>query len=118
MRRCGPKARDYTDAEMQLVRDMRAAGQHWTVIGDRLGVCHSTARLLGKRLGLAGKVTQAEQAAPLPVINRETLPAGHPFTWGLLTAGTMLEGAEYLYLPPTIRVGLRARYTANHGKNA
>jgi hypothetical protein len=26
---------------------------------------------------------------------REPLPAGHPLSWGLITAGTLLEGGRY-----------------------
>jgi hypothetical protein len=33
-------------------------------------------------------------------LRRGPLPAGHPDTWGLLTAGTVLEGAPYEYRPP------------------
>ncbi len=47
-------------------------------------------------------VTPARQvaSAPSPALAsdplRDPLPAGHPVTWGLLTAGTCLEGAAYL----------------------
>ena len=27
--------------------------------------------------------------------DRPALPAGHPLTWGLLTRGTVLDGADY-----------------------
>jgi hypothetical protein len=30
---------------------------------------------------------------------RGTLPAGHPLSWGLLTAGTVLDGAAYADAP-------------------
>ena len=29
--------------------------------------------------------------------DRPALPAGHPLSWGLLTNGTVLDGAEYPY---------------------
>jgi hypothetical protein len=34
---------------------------------------------------------------------REPLPAGHPETWRVLTAGTVLEGEGYEYRAPAIR---------------
>ncbi len=33
--------------------------------------------------------------APAPHDDRTTLPAGHPPSWGLLTAGTVLAGSAY-----------------------
>jgi hypothetical protein len=34
-------------------------------------------------------------ALALDVAERPPLPAGHPLSWGLITQGTVLDGAEY-----------------------
>jgi hypothetical protein len=34
-----------------------------------------------------------------PEAGRGALPAGHPLSWGLLTAGTVLDGAPYFHIP-------------------
>jgi hypothetical protein len=34
-----------------------------------------------------------------PEAGRTALPAGHPLSWGPLTAGTVLDGAPYAHTP-------------------
>lgn len=51
-----------------------------------------------RRMPLAGARWQAARTDDDP--KRNPLPAGHPATWGLLTAGTVLDGAQYEYRPP------------------
>lgn len=50
------------------------------------------------RLGITARL-QLPQRKPAPMPNddatRDPLPAGHPISWGLLVAGTSLEGAPY-----------------------
>lgn len=45
--------------------------------------------------------------------DREPLPAGHPVTWGLLTDGTVLEGAPYDYRPPYPLLPMLARFVGD-----
>lgn len=88
----------------------------WTPQADaRLFQMHASGvsmRALARAFGL-GRQAISERAMrlgihtrlPLPVrkpalisnedATREPLPAGHPISWGLLTAGTSLEGAAY-----------------------
>jgi len=32
----------------------------------------------------------------------DALPAGHPISWGAITAGTVLQGLAYCYLRPVV----------------
>jgi hypothetical protein len=34
---------------------------------------------------------------PVEARDRPARPAGHPHTWGMITAGTVLEGEKYPY---------------------
>jgi hypothetical protein len=44
--------------------------------------------------------TSAETFEPcLGEAPRGALPAGHPLSWGPLTAGTVLDGAPYAHIP-------------------
>jgi len=88
-----PAKRTWTDAQDTRLRQMRAAGATWDVIAAVFWIAPATARDRGYRLGVP---------APVPVLpswqppgDRPALAAGHPVTWGLLTAGTCLEGAPY-----------------------
>lgn len=49
-----------------------------------------------------------DTVTPTPA-DREPLPAGHPITWGVLTDGTVLEGAPYDYRPPYSPLAMLAR---------
>jgi hypothetical protein len=67
-----------------------------------LGVNRHTAIERGKVIGVHGIPLKATEAEPVEREVRngaplEALPAGHPYTWGLLTQGTCLEGSEYVH---------------------
>ncbi len=50
---------------------------------------------------------QNASASEFPDGNRDPLPAGHPITWALITAGTCLDGSPY-GLPVTRRPHIAA----------
>jgi hypothetical protein len=75
---------------------LRAAGAGWGEIALALALGRYTVVERGRRLG-----ARKMPAAPvLPVIEDRDRPprgAGHPDSWGLITAGTVLEGLAYPY---------------------
>jgi hypothetical protein len=83
-----PEARIWTGLADETIKMMRADGQTWAAIGHTLGLSRNTVIERGRRLN-----AEAPQRAKLAIItdqvsddpNRAPLPAGHPFTWGLLT---------------------------------
>lgn len=88
-----PAALVWTDAQDTTLRRLRAEGATWETIADTLGVARFTAIDRGRRIG-------APRPPPGPRAIREDpcrdpLPAGHPRSWGPLTAGTALEGTPY-----------------------
>ena len=92
-----PTKRAWTDAENTRVRQMRAERASWDVIAATFGVANTTAREQGTRIGAC---LPPPDYVPERDMRRGALPAGHPDTWDLLTAGTVLEGSAYAYRPP------------------
>lgn len=74
---------------------LRWAGLTWDGIAQEMGRGRYVVLERGRRLG-------ARRCPPLPravteAADRAPRPAGHPQTWALLTAGTLLDGAAYPY---------------------
>ena len=88
-----PAARTWTDAQDTRIRRMRAEGTDWATIAAAFGVHWTTVRDRGHRIG--ARLPPPEYQPPAADKNRPSLAAGHPDTWGLLTAGTVLAGAPY-----------------------
>ncbi len=90
-----------------LLLELRRARTTWDGIAGILGVSRNAAIDRGKRLLLQQGSPEAAAARlpsrqpgpprPPPAPDRRALPAGHPLTWNLLTAGTCLDGAAYPY---------------------
>ena len=87
------------------VRQLRGAGASWETIARAIGVSRNTAFRRGRRLGLCmGPLAPPLAPPPAPprepplprLSDRPPLPPGHALSWGVLTAGTVLEGAAYL----------------------
>jgi hypothetical protein len=100
-----PIARVFTAAQDDTIREMLAAGKGAHLIGLVLGISKSTITDHANKACLRPLV-DPEKAAPAPPAapqSREPLPAGHPVTWGLLTAGGLLEGVRY---PHPVRTDL------------
>ena len=74
------------------LRRLRLEGASWEAIAEALGVspaaAHARARLIGARRPLVGLAASDDPA-------RDSLPAGHPLAWGVLTQGTWLAGTRY-----------------------
>lgn len=79
---------------------MRAGGATWAAIGVTLGLSRNTIIERGRRIHATGgpSVIACPVRPPEEDLNRAVLPAGHPVTWGLLTAGTLLDSVPYVPL--------------------
>jgi hypothetical protein len=95
---------NWTEEADTMLLGLRRDGTTWDGIAAAIGVSRNAAIDRGKRLlleagspELAAARLPARPAAPRPppVEDRPPLCAGHPVTWGLLVAGTCLDGAEY-----------------------
>jgi hypothetical protein len=80
----------------QRLTALRGSGESWDAIATTLGLTRWTTIERGRRLG-ARRLLPMMPQAPAEDPNRPPLPAGHPQTWGLLTRGTLLDGAPYPY---------------------
>jgi hypothetical protein len=84
---------EWTQARDACVRRLRLEGATWAEIGAALGVTPAVARERGRRIG--ARRTPPGMQAPLDEPDRGALPPGHPRSWGLLTAGTLLAGTPW-----------------------
>ena len=84
---------DWTNAQDTQIRRMRAQGATWDQIAAVLGIGRWSVIERGRRIG-----------APLPPPEfvpepedpaREAMPSGDPRSWGVITAGTVLEDEPY-----------------------
>ena len=83
----------WTDPRDTQLRRLRAEGSTWDEIAASLRISRWSAIERGRRLN-AQKPTPAP-AAPMIDLGRDPLPAGHSRSWGILVAGTVLEGSPY-----------------------
>jgi hypothetical protein len=83
-------------ADARLVR-LRGEGASIRNLATAFGLSRSAIAVRAGRLGLAlpSKPAPPAKTGPAPDLTRDPLPAGHPISWDLLTAGTSLEGAAY-----------------------
>lgn len=94
------------------IHRLRAEGVTWAKIGKAVGCSEFKAIQRGREIG-----AYTERAKPEPRPEgighdaREPLPAGHPLSWGAITAGSILDGARY---PHPVRLHLeQARISPN-----
>ncbi len=83
----------WTNAQDTRIRQMRSQGANWDAIAEELHLGRSTVIERGRRIG--ARPPPPEFIAPPDDPQREPLPAGHPRTWGTMTAGTVLAGVPY-----------------------
>ncbi len=79
------------DAELKR---LRAEGETWDEIARLFGISRNAAIERGRRIGARLPV----RPAPPPAARdpeRPPLPAGHPITWGAITAATLLAETPY-----------------------
>lgn len=74
-----------------------AAGGTQGAFAASIGCARSVVRNRMRKLGIV--TAPPPPSAPRQVVAREPLPPGHPVSWGLITAGTLLDGEDY---PPTV----------------
>jgi hypothetical protein len=86
-----PAKRLWTVAEDAMIM---AGDRSYTTLANLFGVSRWTVRERARVLGCPrGDVEPAPPS--LDDADRPPYPAGHPVTWGLITAGTCLEGVEW-----------------------
>jgi hypothetical protein len=86
----------WTDALDARLCALRIAGATWDGIARDMGLGRNTVLERGRRIG----ARQLRPAAPVVLLehrDRSAYPPGHPITWGLITHGTVLDGAAYPY---------------------
>lgn len=92
-----PAKLEWAETMDEHLLQLRRERTPWDVIAQRMGLSRNTVIERARRIGVAKRskvgaphlVTESDDRAPRP--------AGHPFTWGAITSGTVLEGAEYPY---------------------
>ena len=88
-----PKKFIWTDAQDSQIRRLRAEGASWDTIAAILGLTRWAIIERGRRIG--ARPPPREFVPPPEDPSRDPLPAGHPRSWGVLTAGTVLEDTPY-----------------------
>ena len=73
---------------------LRATGVPWDVIARELDMGRFRVRERGRRLG-AQRLPVSRKIDLPEARDRPPLTAGHPKSWGLITAGTLLDGEAY-----------------------
>jgi hypothetical protein len=83
----------WTEAQDLQIRRLRAEGATWDSISAVLGLTRWTVIERGRRIGARRPPLEAPEQREDPA--RDSLPPGHPRSWGVLTVGTVLEGMPY-----------------------
>lgn len=88
-----PKKFIWSVAQDAQIRRLRAEGASWDMIAAILGLSRWAIIDRGRRIG--ARPPPREFIPPPEDPARDPLPAGHPRSWNVLTAGTVLEGTVY-----------------------
>ena len=88
-----PKKFIWTDAQDSRIRRLRTEGASWDTIAAILGQTRWAIIERGRRIG--ARPPPREFVPPPEDPARGPLPAGHPRSWNVLTAGTVLEDTPY-----------------------
>lgn len=88
-----PRKLAWTDAQDMQIRRLRLEGASWDTIAAVLGLTRSTTIERGRRIRALPPPREFVPPPEDPM--RDPLPAGHPRTWGVITAGTVLENTPY-----------------------
>ena len=88
-----PKKIIWTDAQDTQIRRLRTEGASWDTIAAILGLSRWTVIERGRRID--ARPPPREFVPPPEDPARDPLPAGHPRSWDVLTAGTVLESTPY-----------------------
>jgi len=76
------------------LRMLRSGGMTWDGIAEAMGLGRNTVLERGRKIG-ARRLVQPVPCLSEEARDRPARQAGHPLTWGLLNAGTVLEGEPY-----------------------
>ena len=88
-----PTKLSWTTAQDAQIRRLRAEGASWDGIAGSLGLSRWSIIERGRRIG--ARPPPRDFVPPPENPARDPLPAGHPRSWGVLTAGTVLENTPY-----------------------
>ena len=83
----------WTEAQDIQIKRLRAEGATWESIAAALGLTRWSVIERGRRIG--ARRPPRESAQLREDAARDPLPPGHPRSWGVLTAGTVLENTPY-----------------------
>jgi hypothetical protein len=78
------------------LRELRSGGMTWDGIAAAMALGRNTVLERGRKIG-ARRIRKAPCCALEEPRDRPARQAGHPLTWGLINAGTVLEGEAYPY---------------------
>jgi hypothetical protein len=78
------------------LRTLRGGGMTWDRIAIEMGLGRNTVLERGRKIG-AKRSVRATASSQEEARDRPPRQAGHPLTWGLINAGTVLEGEPYPY---------------------
>lgn len=86
----------WTEVLDERLRALRGARLTWDRVALEMGLGRNTVLERARRIGARTK-RPAVPLEPVEARDRPARPAGHPHTWGMITAGTVLEGEKYPY---------------------
>jgi hypothetical protein len=66
----------------------------WPALAEAMGLGRNTVIERGRRIG-ARNLPRRRPVVEAEALDRPPRPPGHPDSWGLITAGTVLEGSPY-----------------------
>ncbi len=86
----------WTEQRDRILCALRAEGRSWDTIAAMLGISRWAAIQRGRLVGAFKPEPPPRDDDPeAAAAGREALPAGHPASWGAITAGTLLDGEAY-----------------------
>jgi hypothetical protein len=93
----GRKRVQWTAAQDNQIKKLRVAGVTWDGVAAAMGMGRNTVLELGRRIGARKLERPAVQVVAAEPADRPARQAGHPATWDLINAGTVLSGSPYPY---------------------
>ncbi len=89
-----PACKVWAEARDEQLRALRDAGLTWDGVAEAMGLGRNTVLERARKIGIR-MWRQRPPAAPVEARDRPPRQAGHPQTWGMINAGTVLEGERY-----------------------
>lgn len=85
----------WTEILDKQLRELRGTGMTWDSIALTMALGRNTVLERGRKIG-ARRLPRSVQATE-EARDRAPRQAGHPFTWGLINKGTVLENSPYSF---------------------